>query len=141
MTTTLRDNVGGWRVSQCKEWWRVSLTNLIIHLICMEDFHRVVRSSAFKCHKNLDTWMFLFVGSLLCLSMSISYCSFSSYDFHSCDCTCVKCYSLGLSRTPIEYCKCKLPLKYFVGLDFVVRLRRVECQCLGRFKNTPYFFL
>ena len=69
--------------------------------------------------------------------MSTSYLSFSSYGFHSCDCTCVKCYSLGLLYNPIKYCKCKLPLESFGGLDFVVRSRRVECQCLHRYKKLP----
>ena len=98
----------------------------------------MVRSSIVESQKN---WILknLFVESLVCLSMSISYLSFSSYDFHSCDCTCVKCYSLGLLYTPIKYCKCKLPLESFVGLDFAVRSRRVECQCLRRYKKNSLF--
>src|ERR1700738_4315759 len=41
-----------------------------------------------------------------------------------------KCYPLDLLYNPIKYCKCKLPLQSFVGLDFAIRLRMVECQCL-----------
>ena len=36
----------------------------------------------------------LLIESLVCLSMSISYLSFATYDFHSCHCTCVERCSL-----------------------------------------------
>ena len=57
----------------------------------------------------------------------------------SCDCNCVKCYSLGLLYTPTKCGKCKLPQESSIDLDFVVRPRRVECQCLHGYKKTLFF--
>jgi hypothetical protein len=64
----------------------------------------------------------MLVKSVVYLSMSISYLTFFSDDFLSYDCTRVKCYSLGLLYNLIKLSKCKLPLEYYVGLDFVVRM-------------------
>ena len=41
--------------------------------------------------------------------------------FILCNCTCIMCYSFGLSCNLVKYCKCKLPLVSFVGIDFAIK--------------------
>ena len=49
----------------------------------------------------------MLVESLICLSKFISNLSSSSYDFHSCDCSCVECCPIGLLYTPIKHCSAR----------------------------------
>lgn len=134
------------RESQCEEWLRVSLINLIMQI----DSHVKLSLGGEELHlltlkKNLNFKN----GNLIICLLSHWYvyqCMFLTLvsllmTFHSYECIHVKCYSLEFLYTPIKYCKCNLPLQSFVGLDFAIRLRRVECQCLHGYKNTPYFLL
>ena len=66
------------------------------------------------------------VESLVYLSKPISYLTFSSCDFHSFDCTCVKCYSLDVLYPSVKYCKCKLPLISFARLHFAMKSNLLE---------------
>ena len=92
-----------WIVGKCGELWRVSLTILLTpSLFTCRPFIRVVRSSIVQSHNFIWNLKNLFVESLVCLSIIISCLSFSSYGFHSCDYTCVKCYPLGLLYNPIK---------------------------------------
>ena len=93
--------------------------------ITNEPFIRVARTSIIEPY-NFWNLKSLLIKSLVCLSMFISYLSFSSCDFHSCGCTHVECYSLELLHNPVTYCKCKLTLVSSINLVFYVRSNLLE---------------
>lgn len=102
--TLLSDSVGGCKVSQCYIMLDIGHMQRVMksephhfdypNLLTCKFFIRVVRSSIVESHLWIWKHHNLFNESQLCLSTSISHLGLYYRDFHSYDCTCVKCSSL-----------------------------------------------